>query len=423
MTKWCKLNDTVAHAKHRRVSDLVIAACSRDYTCGMRILYTNFHQGSGIGGHSIYILSLAQAMADKHEIAVAVPESSGLFRRAQALPNVHVVAQSFPNRPADAWRAAKRLRALLRQRRIDVVHVNGSADHRLVMLARFGMGSKKPAVVFTKHNDQPISNFSAAVRSWLGTSHVIAVCDFVRRRVARSPYRLVGITAIPNGIDTQHFSQESTLADASRRQMRDAFRQTWLASVAGVPQGLTTPGMLVIGSQAGTDSYKGWMDLVHAVAQLPVASKARVVIVLAGAWPSEAQKAEVAQVGMQDQVHFAGPQDDVRPFLGSLDAGFVLSWRVETISFACREMMSMGLPVMVSDHGGLAENITSGVDGWVVAERDLDAIGKCVQTMLDQPDLLEKIGNGALLRARAEFGLDKFVNATEAVYKQVTPRP
>lgn len=388
----------------------------------MRILYTNFHQGAGIGGHSIYILSLAQALADKHEITLAVPESSGLFRRAQGLPNVQVVVQSFPNRPADAWRAAKRLRALLRQRRINVVHVNGSADHRLVMLARLGMGSKKPAVVFTKHNDQPISNFSAAVRSWMGTSHVIAVCDFVRRRVARSPYRLGGITAIPNGIDTAHFSQESTLEDASRRQTRDRLRQTWLANVP-TSNTQTHARTLILGSQAGTDSYKGWLDLVHAVSKLPAESKARVVIALAGAWPSDAQKAEVAAAGMQDQVHFAGPQDDVRPFLAALDAGFVLSWRVETISFACREMMSMGLPVMVSDHGGLPENITSGVDGWIVPERDLVAIGKCVQSMLDNQDALQDVGGAALLRAREQFGLDKFVDATEAVYKQVTPRP
>ena len=42
----------------------------------MRILYTNFHSGPGIGGHTVYVQRLAQALAARHEVAIATPASS-----------------------------------------------------------------------------------------------------------------------------------------------------------------------------------------------------------------------------------------------------------------------------------------------------------------------------------------------------------
>ncbi len=401
----------------------------------MQILYTNFHKSPGIGGHSIYILSLIGALADHHDITVAVPESSGLYRRARDIGNVYVAAQEYPNRPAAQWRAARQLRALMIERDIQVVHVNGSADHRLVMLARMGMGSRKPAVVFTKHNDQPISPFGALIRAMFGTDHVIAVCDFVRRRVDATPYRRTGVTTIANGIDTAYYDRTRVAVDGAARAQTDEYRRAWTSvPVTPAMTGTSLPGdtsaaipassdasrsITVFGSQAGTDDYKGWMDLVHAVASLPEESRRHVRIALAGAWPKDAQLEEVRTAGMKDQVFFVGPLNDVRPFLAALDVGFVLSWRVETISFACREMMSMGVPVMVSDHGGLPENIISGVDGWIVPRRDIPAIAARVQQIMADPESLKKVGHAARARALEHFGIERFVGSTEAVYKNL----
>lgn len=428
----------------------------------MQILYTNFHKSPGIGGHSIYILSLICALADHHDITVAVPQTSGLYRRARDIGNVYVAAQEYPNRPAAQWRAARHLRALMIERHIQIVHVNGSADHRLVMLARMGMGSRKPAVVFTKHNDQPISPLSAFVRATLGTNHVIAVCDFVRRRVDATPYRRTGVTTIANGIDTAYYDRSHITADHTDQAQVDEYRRAWTSAycastttdtlvaddasavmpeVSAVPEISVVPTTLavpaisaipvtpvppdaprsitVFGSQAGTDDYKGWMDLVHAVASLPEEFRRNVRIALAGAWPKDTQVEEVRAAGMKDQVFFAGPLNDVRPFLAALDVGFVLSWRVETISFACREMMSMGLPVIVSDHGGLPENINSGVDGWIVPRRDISAIAKRVEKIMIDPASVRQVGQAARARAVAHFGIECFVGSTEAVYQRL----
>ena len=107
--------------------------------------------------------------------------------------------------------------------------------------------------------------------------------------------------------------------------------------------------------------------------------------------------------------------------VAAIDVGFVLSYAVETISFACRETMAMAKPVLVSDYAGLPENIDDGVDGWRVPVRDRTAIAVAVADMLEHPERLRTMGNAARRKAEREFGLDRFIAATEDAYAALLP--
>ncbi len=106
--------------------------------------------------------------------------------------------------------------------------------------------------------------------------------------------------------------------------------------------------------------------------------------------------------------------DDVREVVSIADIGFVLSIGVETISFACREMMAMGKPVIVSNYAGLSENIDNNHDGWVVQKSSVIQIQKFL-LKLDKLDL-QQYSHMAKQRAEKWFGLDKFVNTTISKY-------
>lgn len=370
----------------------------------MNILYTNFHAGAGIGGHTVYVLNLVRALSRLHQVAVATPDTSALYRLAADIPGVSVYAQAYPNRLTQLAPAVNGMRRLLRAGRYDVVHVNGSADHRLVMLASLGM--RRPAIVFTKHNDQPATSFGAAVRARLATDRVIAVCDYVARRMAATPYRRCGVVTVGNGIDTGYF-QPAQPAEVARQRAR------WL--------GPDHAGKVFLGSNAGTDDYKAWIDMLRAVALLPAAQRARVHVAIAGDPPAPELLAQVEALGLGGQFTYAGRYDDVRPLVAAFDAGFVLSHRVETISFACREMMAMGKPVMVTRHAGLPENITPDKDGWIVPPRDPAAIALVLGAILDGKYDLRRMGESARAKSERQFGLAAFVAATEAVYLGLRP--
>jgi glycosyltransferase involved in cell wall biosynthesis len=366
----------------------------------MKILYTNFHCASGVGGHTAYIGRLASALAQRHSVSIAAPSGSALQRIGRDLPGVQTYIQEFPSRLYQLPAALRQLNALLRAQRYDIVHVNGSSDHRLVLLASLTL-RKRPKIVLTKHNDHRINGTSAWMRILAGTDHVIAVCDHVKRKLAHSPYARKGVTRVFNGIDTRRFTPA---AEAARPAMRRRYF------------GSEMPGRIVLGSNAGTSDYKGWIYMVRAVAALPGAERDRFHVAVAGGCPSEESLGEVRALGMQEHFTYVGDLDDVRPFLTAIDVGFVLSHRTETISFACREMMASGKPVVVTSQAGLPENITPGIDGWVVPPRSVDEIAAVLKSLAAGDKDTGRMGAAARSKAVREFGIEPFIAGTEHVY-------
>ena len=384
----------------------------------MKLLYTNFHDGDG-GGHTTYIATLARHLGERHVIDVAVPAGSRLFREittlSERLPNVRAIAQDYPNglgRLAAARRARHALRARLREGRYDIVHVNGSADHRLALSALRGLAfdppSPAPRLVWTKHNSKAVGALSAWLRA-RGTDLAIAVSEATRRELLGTPYARCAPLTVRNGIDTTHYAPwPADAAQAERaRLLGDAAHDA---------------STLLIGSNAGTAAHKGWMDLLEALATLPAEVRTRVHVALCGKPFDADARARIDALGLAAQVHHAGMLSDVRPLLAALDAGFVMSYAVETISFACREMMAMGKPVLVSDYAGLPENITPDVDGWVVPARDRGAIAEALRGLLRERERLPAMGAAARAKAAREFGVETFVSETEAAYLRVLGR-
>lgn len=368
----------------------------------MKILYTNFHGGDG-GGHTTYVMTLANALSARHEVTVAAPASSRLFARASESAALRAVAVPFSSRVSRMWRECLRFRRLLRREHFDVVHVNGSSDHRLVMLAILGMGRRRPGVVYTKHNDLWAGSAGNLIRARLATDRVVCVCEYTRRALSASPYGNSGLRVVHNGVDTDHYRPaDAGVVQAARRKL--------------VPQ--ADEDALLVGSNAGTPDYKGWIDMVEAVAELPEEKRRKVFVLLAGQPPTAAQHERVRALGMADNVIFVGLLQDVRPFIAALDMGFVLSHQ-ETISFACREMMAMGKPVIVSRVGGLPENVTEGRDGWIVPSRTPKAVTQVLSDVLDDRQMLARMGTEARQRSLREFSLGMFVQGTEAVYEEL----
>ncbi|ONR59822.1 glycosyltransferase family 4 protein [Burkholderia cenocepacia] len=363
----------------------------------MNILYTNFHGGNG-GGHDTYIYQLAAGLGCRYRVAVALPAGSRLSRMVDTLPGVCVVDMQFK----PGWRAfvpkLLRLRHLIAQSVFDVIHVNGSADHRQIMLALAGY-RKRPPVVFTKHNTYAAGSVGNFLRARFATDRTIAVSDYVRGMLERqSPYN--DITVIKHGV--QPPSQALGHAEIHRR------RAEYFGNEGA--------DAIVLGSVAGTAEHKGWSDLVIALARLSPALRARFRVMLAGDWPSPEQRAFVKRSGVGELVAFVGPTDRTHDVLEACDVSFVLSYH-ESLSYACREAMSMGRAVIVTAVGGLPENVSDRVDGWIVPPRSPDAVAAVLLEIAAHPERAVRMGRAARARSEYEFGFQRFIDETASVYR------
>ncbi|MEL7060182.1 MAG: glycosyltransferase [Acidobacteriota bacterium] len=120
----------------------------------------------------------------------------------------------------------------------------------------------------------------------------------------------------------------------------------------------------------------------------------------------------IADLGLEDVVRLRGfePPTTVRERLRAAD-GFVLPSLSEGISNAVLEAMATGLPTISTDCGGMAEAITSEVDGLLVPTRDPDALAEAMARVASDPDLATGLGEAARRRIERDFRLDAQLDA------------
>jgi len=101
---------------------------------------------------------------------------------------------------------------------------------------------------------------------------------------------------------------------------------------------------------------------------------------------TQALKEQVAELGLNDRVHFLGSisPDDLKWPLSAADV-FVLSTRNEGWANVILESMACGVPVVASDVGGNAEVVSSPELGAIVPFDDQTALTTALTTALSRP--------------------------------------
>jgi poly(glycerol-phosphate) alpha-glucosyltransferase len=107
----------------------------------------------------------------------------------------------------------------------------------------------------------------------------------------------------------------------------------------------------------------------------------------------------IAQLGIGDQVELCGWDPDARDTLWT-SAGFLVTSAFEGYPLATLESLARGCPVVSYDiKYGPREQITDGVDGYLVTEGDRRAMADRVVAMIDDPDSVQRLSTAALAKA------------------------
>lgn len=104
-------------------------------------------------------------------------------------------------------------------------------------------------------------------------------------------------------------------------------------------------------------------------------------------------EARVAELGLQERVHFPGVQRDVAPVLAAADL-FLLTSRSEGLPLAPIEALSAGVPAIVTPVGGLPEVVLHHHGGLVGATSEPVDLAHCIVQLAD-PTLRERLSTEA----------------------------
>jgi glycosyltransferase involved in cell wall biosynthesis len=135
-------------------------------------------------------------------------------------------------------------------------------------------------------------------------------------------------------------------------------------------------------------------------------------LLIVGTGPEESRLR--AQGGSMAGVRFPGQVNDSRRYLQAADV-FVLPSATEGLSNSLLEALSVGLPVLATSVGGTPDVITDGKSGYLIPPDDLPALKAGLITLLSDPSLRARLGNGGRQRIM-DFSLDSVATRLEVLY-------
>ena len=134
---------------------------------------------------------------------------------------------------------------------------------------------------------------------------------------------------------------------------------------------------------------------------------------------------QVKDLGLTDEVQLIGwrSHDEVVRLLNLSDVLIAPSVTAngdqEGIPNALKEAMAMGLPVIGTHHGGITELIDDGVSGFLVPERDVEALVNKLCFFIDHPKDWEEMGRRGSAKVRKNYDIGMLNDRLVELYRTV----
>ncbi|WP_448204597.1 glycosyltransferase [Azospirillum sp. sgz302134] len=356
------------------------------------------------GGADVRVLQTAQALRDAgRRYAVAVLDGSELHRTLlerglEARPLKH--ARGDPRMLRDLGR-------IIRAEKVAVVDAHNPQSQLWGALA--GRLAGERSVLCTVHSVYRAAHGGAGrgrlhetalhLNRALG-SRFVAVSGVVRDYLLSLGVPGDRVALSPNGIDTA--PQPATPAG-----LRAALGWGGEAFV-----------MVLVGR---LDPIKGHRVLFQALHNLRERHP-RLRCLVVGEGPERAAlEAEVARLSLQERVHFTGFRTDVPAILAEADL-FCLPSLSEGLPYAALEAARVGVPMLLSKVGGLAESFADGRDAVMAAPGQPAALAAALDRCVSRPEQLAPLAEAARRTVRDRFGLARMTADTLARYDALAPR-
>jgi len=124
------------------------------------------------------------------------------------------------------------------------------------------------------------------------------------------------------------------------------------------------------------------------------------------------------QLGLTDKITFIGFHSDLQPLLNMADIMTHPS-HVEGVPIAILLGMSAGLPIVISDVGGVRETIKHNRTGILIAENDEAGFADQVNHLIEDRDFAQRLGESARSFVSNEYSINTAVTHVKDTYKQV----
>ncbi|MCG7926915.1 MAG: glycosyltransferase [Candidatus Thiodiazotropha taylori] len=295
-----------------------------------------------------------------------------------------------------------KLRRILKQKHIDIIHAHGIKEHLIGGIAAKLVGGCK--VVRTHHglgrlNANRLLRSLELLNSKLFSDALIAVSKDLEQQLIGKGHPKSKISVIHNGIDCR-----SVTPARSIQEVRDALDIDEHARVVG------TLGRMV--------PVKGHKYLLQAQQWL-LSSGVDCVVVIAGDGPlMEETKQLAAELDIEAQVRFLGHVDEAYDILSAFDI-FVLTSLHEGVPISILEASCLGVPLVATAVGGVTEVIEDGVNGLLIAAKSPTECADACARIFGDSSVKTGLSENARRKVGDEFSSERCFTTTKKLYSEL----
>jgi glycosyltransferase involved in cell wall biosynthesis len=350
------------------------------------------------GGVARHVSDLAAGLADRgYEPVLCGPAR---------LPTL----TDLPHEPLDLRRAVApradltaiyRFAQIVRMVRPDIVHAHSSKAGAVVRLAR--VAHARTPIIYTPHGYAFAGYFSTPAERVVYremertlsplANRVVCVCAAEARLAAAiGPARRVRV--VHNGI------QAPADTPVDPRMVRLAQRGPVICALSDLRPG------------------KGIETLIHA-SSIVRARRPDVQVAIWGDGPGlEELRSMAIDAGVHDSLHFFGASTAPLSALAGADVFVHASW-AESFPYVILEAMSVGLPIVATDVGGVSEAVTPRQSGLLVPARDDRRLAEALIELVEDPAGASRMGTAARADVRRRFSRSSMIEGVTDVYSEV----
>lgn len=360
------------------------------------------------GGVERGCVDMAVAIQNAGGTAIVASQGGAMAREITRAGGVHVSLPLATKNPLALWRNVGRLRRVIREHRVNIVHARSRAP---AWSARAAAQKEGVPFITTFHAWYTTGNAWKKRYNAIMTHGeiVIAISDFIAAHL-REDYGVEAqrIVTIPRGVDPAIYAPDA-VTTARLVQLAQAWNVPAETSVILVPGRIS--------------DNKGQAVVIEALAHLLPLDHVRVIFVgperdNSGLRARLEKRAKT--LGVAPFIQWVGPCNDMAAAYRLATLVLAPSVKPEAFGRVAVEAQAMAKPIIASDLGGYRETVRPGETGWLTPPSDAQALALLIREALAlAPEARAAIG----LRARdwvlRHFTKERMCAATLAVYARV----
>lgn len=374
----------------------------------IRILELRSVRGTGGGPEKTILLGSARTDPSRFAITVcyirdARDQIYSVDSRASGLPVDYVELLEKHSLDPSLW---PKLRRLVRERRIDIVHAHEYKTDLLAWMLAKAEGITPLATIhgWTGHSWRERRFYYPLDKRLLSRfPKLIAVSADLGKEAVAHGAAPENVITVSNGIDHTAFHRD--------RSREAAVRQALALS----------PNDIVLGAVGRLEPQKRFDLLIDAFKTIREHHPKAKLLIVGGGSLVTALSDQITRLGLGNACRLVGHRSDIADLHHAFDL-FVQSSDYEGTSNAVLEAMALETPVVATDVGGTVEMIRHEVDGLIVPPGSAPVLAEAIDRALADRGATRARADSARHRVETDLSFATRMSKVEAIYTALHER-